>query len=276
MITEIIVMIVMFILACTFSAVRDKLKQHWDISIFKYWVQGTKWEAFFNPNSWLNKYKLDEEGNRIPDPKRPGKFLRKTFVIFGWDTGIWIPVVFLDAWHMIKGGEILAYSIAVGLGLSVMAEVTGILWMQYWYYNTIALVLFWSIYFELLHSEWLEKKIQTAENAMFNKMVKNDVKVYLDDLREAPDEGWIVVRSVEGAIRLLKTNKVSELSVDHDLGNQTPFTGYDLLEWLENEVAEGKSDIRVPDTIKIHSANVSARKRMKQAVESIQRMRRAE
>lgn len=264
MIFEIIIMIIMFLFACTFSAVRDKIKNHWNISIFKYWVSGTKWEDFFNPDSWKNKYKKDENGNLIPDPKNPGSYLRKTFILFGKDTGIWVPVVFVDAWHMIKGGEILAYSIAVGLGISVMAEISNIWWMQYWYYNVIVLVLVWSAYFELLHAYLLEKKIQT------------DVKVYLDDVRKAPSEDWIVVRNVEEAIRLLKTNKVSELSVDHDLGDETPFTGYDLLEWLEREVAEGKSNIRVPDKIKIHSANVPARIRMKQAVESIQRMRRTE
>lgn len=267
-------MIIMFLSACTFSAVRDKIKNHWNISIFKYWVQGTKWEDFFNPDSWKNKYKKDENGNLIPDPKNPGSYLRKTFILFGKDTGIWVPVVFVDAWHMIKGGEILAYSIAVGLGISVMAEISNILWMQYWYCNVIVLVLVWSAYFELLHAEWLEKKVQVVENYMFNKMVKNDTKLYLDDVRKAPDKSWTVVRNVAEAIRFLQTNKVSVLSVDHDLGNEIP--GYDLLEWLENEVAEGKSNIRVPDKIKIHSANIPARKRMKQAVESIQRMRKAE
>jgi hypothetical protein len=271
---EIIIMLVSFILAVILSASRDKIKDHWVTSIFRYWVQGTKWEYFFNTvKSWENKYKHDEEGNLIPDPKRPGKFLRKTIVLFGWDTGIWLPVVFTDAWHMIKGGEILLYSLSIGLAISVISDVC---WLQYWYWNTVALVLVWSILFELFYADWLEKKMQNAETTLLNKIVKNDIKLYLDDVREAPEEGWIVVRDVESAIKFLKTNKVKELSVDHDLGDDTPYTGYDLLEWLEEEVAHGKSTIRVPEKMKIHSANPAVRTKMKQAIESIQRMRRAE
>lgn len=271
---EIIIMIASFVLAIILSASRDKIKDHWNNSIFKYWVQGTTWERFFNTiDSWLNKYKLDEEGNRIPDPKRPGKFLRKTIVLFGWDTGIWLPAVFTDAWHMIKGGEILLYSLSVGIAI---AEISTISWMQYWYYNTVVLVLLWSVLFELFYAEWLDKKIQNVETAIFAKMVKNDIKLYLDDKRDVPDETWTLARSVEVAMKFLKTGKVAELSLDHDLGNETPFTGYDLLEWLEEEVAHGKSTIKVPKIMKIHSANPAVRTKMKQAIESIQRMRRTE
>lgn len=265
-------MLVSFIIAVILSASRDKIRDHWNNSIFRYWVQGTSWERFFNTTkSWLNKYKLDEEGNRIRDPERPGKFLRKTIVIFGWDTGIWLPAVFTDAWHMIKGGEILLYSLSIGIAI---AELSTISWMQYWYYNTIVLVLFWSVVFELFYADWLDKKIQNIETAIFAKMVKGDIKLYLDDKRDVPDETWTLARSVEVAMRFLKTNKVAELSLDHDLGNDTPYTGYDLLQRLENEMALGKLNVRIPEKIKVHSANVPARKRMKQAIESIENMRR--
>jgi ABC-type uncharacterized transport system fused permease/ATPase subunit len=63
------------------------------------------------------------------------------------------------------------------------------------------------------------------------------MKVWLDDLREAP-QGWVHVRSPEEAIALLRSGKVEELSLDHDLGlvdqNGREITGYDVLTWIEN------------------------------------------
>jgi len=43
------------------------------------------------------------------------------------------------------------------------------------------------------------------------------VKVFLDDVREAP-AGWIRCRTPDEVIVLLETGDVEELSLDHDLG----------------------------------------------------------
>jgi len=67
--------------------------------------------------------------------------------------------------------------------------------------------------------------------------------------------------------RLLKTNRVTHLSVDHDLGLSDDRTGYTVLLWIEQQCVEGNF---VPPSITIHSANDGARARMDAAVESIE------
>jgi hypothetical protein len=98
------------------------------------------------------------------------------------------------------------------------------------------------------------------------------VKVWLDDERTAP-AGWVHVRTPEEAIDLLRGGEVEELSLDHDLGldvGARERTGYDVLLWLEREVAAGRA--RPPAVMRVHSGNVAAVKRMEQAVESIRRL----
>lgn len=94
------------------------------------------------------------------------------------------------------------------------------------------------------------------------------MKVFLDDERIAPG-GWTQVRWPEEAIALLNTGEVSELSLDHDLGDDAHGTGYDVLKWIEEAVATRKL---TPPTIHIHTANPAARVRMKMAADMIQRM----
>jgi len=97
------------------------------------------------------------------------------------------------------------------------------------------------------------------------------MKVYLDDLRESPI-GWTLTRTVCETLDLLKTGKVTELSLDHDLGYEK--TGYDVLLWIEEEVYFNKM-FKAPK-IKIHSANESARRKMELAIQSIVRLQRVD
>lgn len=94
------------------------------------------------------------------------------------------------------------------------------------------------------------------------------MKVFLDDERIAPD-GWIQVRWPEEAIQLLKSGNVTELSLDHDLGDDERGTGYDVILWVEEAVAN--SGFR-PPVIKVHSANSSAREKMELGIQSIKRL----
>jgi hypothetical protein len=97
------------------------------------------------------------------------------------------------------------------------------------------------------------------------------VKVWLDDQRAAP-EGWVHVQTPEEAIELLRGGEVDEISLDHDLGldvGARERTGYDVLLWLEAEVAAGRA--RPPAVMRVHSGNVGAVKRMEQAIASIRR-----
>jgi len=97
-------------------------------------------------------------------------------------------------------------------------------------------------------------------------------KVFLDDERDAP-EGWVFVNTPASAIALLKSGVVSHLSLDHDLGDDEGIgTGYDVLLWLEEQVSYGSSFVNL-ESIAVHSANVSARIKMEQAIEKIENIR---
>ncbi len=98
------------------------------------------------------------------------------------------------------------------------------------------------------------------------------MKVWLDDERAAAG-GWVHVRTPEEAIELLRGGEVEEISLDHDLGldvGEGERTGYDVLLWLEREVAAGRA--RPPAVLRVHSGNVGAVKRMERAIESIRRL----
>lgn len=84
------------------------------------------------------------------------------------------------------------------------------------------------------------------------------MKLYLDDERKTP-VGWIRVFWPDEAIAWLKTEMVTEISLDHDLGDDDRGTGYDVILWIENEVMTNHF---IPPKIHIHSANVSARIKM--------------
>jgi hypothetical protein len=62
---------------------------------------------------------------------------------------------------------------------------------------------------------------------------------------------------------------VTDISLDHDVGDDERGTGYDVILWIEEVVAmRGFS----PRRITVHSANSSARRKMELGVESIQRL----
>jgi hypothetical protein len=85
-------------------------------------------------------------------------------------------------------------------------------------------------------------------------------KLYLDDVRDLPDDSYSLVRSYEEAINYVKDNGIpSFISFDHDLGvdeNGEPIlTGYDFAKWLVemdmNNVYKFPEDF----FFKVHSAN---------------------
>lgn len=57
------------------------------------------------------------------------------------------------------------------------------------------------------------------------------MKLYLDDERKTP-VGWVRVFWPEEAIAWLKTEMVTEISLDHDLGDDDRGTGYDVILWI--------------------------------------------
>src|SRR5688500_3573081 len=66
------------------------------------------------------------------------------------------------------------------------------------------------------------------------------MRVFLDDERATPP-GWHRVRWPDEAITLLEQGGVTELSLDHDLGDDARGTGYDVVLWIEAAVAAAAS-----------------------------------
>ena len=99
-------------------------------------------------------------------------------------------------------------------------------------------------------------------------MTSNRIRLWLDDLRAAP-EGWHHARTAAEAIALLAAGGVVEVSLDHDLGDEPGVgSGYDVACWIEQHAMQGtlqRLDWR------IHSANPVGRKKMKAALESAER-----
>jgi hypothetical protein len=93
------------------------------------------------------------------------------------------------------------------------------------------------------------------------------IKLYLDDERIAP-EGWVRVYWPEEVIALLKSGGVTEVSLDHDLGDDDHGTGYDVILWLEEQVVLNGFN---PPKISVHSANSSARLKMEAGIRSIKK-----
>lgn len=92
------------------------------------------------------------------------------------------------------------------------------------------------------------------------------MKLWLDDIRPMPTDYDAHVTTAMEAIFYLKTNKISHISLDHDLGDDNHFgTGCDVANWIEESAYNG--------TLKkltwyIHSANPVGRKRIEQALKN--------
>jgi len=98
---------------------------------------------------------------------------------------------------------------------------------------------------------------------------KHNMKIWLDDERKAPS-GWIHFKTVPELISFYEINhdNIIEMSLDHDLGENTP-PGYKFLLWLEKKMYF-KEYTSIPD-IKVHSANPVGKKRMIQTINSIKK-----
>lgn len=92
------------------------------------------------------------------------------------------------------------------------------------------------------------------------------MKVFLDDERPTP-EGWVRAYWPDEAIAYLKTGRVTEISLDHDLGDDEQGTGYDVVLWIEEAVITRGVK---PPKMSVHSANSSARQKMEMGIRSIQ------
>ena len=93
------------------------------------------------------------------------------------------------------------------------------------------------------------------------------MKIFLDDVRSAPDKSWTVCRTAKEALAFLNFGVVTEISFDHDLG-PCEFTGYFVASKIEELVYQ--KVIKMPKWT-IHSANPVGRARIKSALQSAER-----
>ena len=90
-------------------------------------------------------------------------------------------------------------------------------------------------------------------------------KLWLDDVRPAPDSSWVSFDNVEDLIGAMKRIinwglDIEIISLDNDLGEGLT-EGYKVLDWLESLL------IPVEFGIHIHSANPVARERMRATIQ---------
>ena len=92
---------------------------------------------------------------------------------------------------------------------------------------------------------------------------KDTIKLYLDDMRYAPDDTWCIVRNFKQFCDFIKEYGVPDtISFDHDLGNADDLerTGYDCADWLMAHYQEPKHVI-------VHSFNPAGARRIAQVFE---------
>lgn len=115
----------------------------------------------------------------------------------------------------------------------------------------------------LLKNEEIKKTIVLANKEIYKD--NKNIKVYLDDKRKTPD-GYIRAFWPEDVYTFLNNLNVVELSLDHDLGDDTHGTGYDVVCYIEEKIYLEEMDL-IP--IKVHSDNSSAVKKMKLGISNI-------
>ena len=97
-------------------------------------------------------------------------------------------------------------------------------------------------------------------------------KLWLDDIRQPWDFGclgWYLAKTAEEAIAVLKTGKVTEADLDHDLTELATLglagpdekTGYTVVCWME------ENNVWPVDGVRVHSLNPSGRQRMQQVID---------
>lgn len=104
---------------------------------------------------------------------------------------------------------------------------------------------------------------------------EGELRVWLDDDpvdRKAP-EGWIHLRSAREVCFLLLTGRVVELSLDNDLNNDENDdefgSGFQVLDFLEEQHFSANNPRWPRDGVAIHSANTNAVERMVRTIEAV-------
>lgn len=80
--------------------------------------------------------------------------------------------------------------------------------------------------------------------------------LWVDDTRPLPSHYTDWAKTAQEAIAILKTGKVVQISLDHDLGSGQ-MTGYDVAKFIEEEAIKGTLK---PIRFRVHTHSVEGRK----------------
>lgn len=84
------------------------------------------------------------------------------------------------------------------------------------------------------------------------------MKLYVDDIRKAPDDSWHVVRTITEAVRILANHEVKECSLDHDIAcylwRGQEHTSNETFVPIAYFIALMPESMR-PEIVRIHTAN---------------------
>lgn len=94
------------------------------------------------------------------------------------------------------------------------------------------------------------------------------VRVWLDDERPMPNEFSLHARTADEAIKAIEAGGVSVVSLDHDLGEDSNGTGYDVAKFIEEGAFLGTVP---PMEVRVHSANPVGASRMRMCIENAKR-----
>ena len=79
--------------------------------------------------------------------------------------------------------------------------------------------------------------------------------LFLDDLRDPPDDQWVAARSFADAVSHVTRHGIPDrISFDHDLGANVP-TGQDFARWLIEQHLDGMQTFPKTFSYTVHSAN---------------------
>lgn len=100
----------------------------------------------------------------------------------------------------------------------------------------------------------------------------NVIKLYLDDIRTPPENGWVLVKNYKEFVDYITEKGLPDVvSFDHDLGdkfNEREMTGYDCAKWLCEYCLE--NGIPMPQW-HIHSANPVGRMNIAELLKGFER-----
>jgi len=92
------------------------------------------------------------------------------------------------------------------------------------------------------------------------------MKLWVDDIRPKPDDFDLHAKTTDAAVELLSSKNITEISLDHDLGDETVVgSGYRIAIWIEHAAYRNQ----IPRLKwSLHTANPVGKKKMEAALDT--------